>query len=253
MSDLEKTLLPQTATPLAKALDILEDRLFALPVGMITKDPFEVDAALLDHLAWEHSVDVWDVDWPEITKRNVIAASAEVHRFKGTPHAIRAALGAFGVDADILEWWQPGGIAAGFEAGSFRVTAFVMTPLYGENENILNTRMLDAMTAVVHRAAPVSRKLLLRLGERFRTDAFMRTAAAITTVHREEIDPGPRPAMSDVAAHARSGVRLSQATSGTLDPAPRPVPGASVTALRTRADATAVSVEFHDVQRRASA
>ncbi|MBR9651917.1 phage tail protein I [Thalassovita aquimarina] len=193
MFDLKGTQLPPTATPLARALDILEERLFSLPVQMITKDPASVDVGLLDHLAWEHSVDVWDLDWPEDVKRSVIAASAEVHRHKGTPYAIRAALAAFDVDSELLEWFEPEGVADGMEAGSFRVTAYAGRSLYGPTENAIDNKMVYAMTAVVQRVAPVSRKLIFRLGERFGVGGNLCAGMRSAQLHQADLDPEPRP------------------------------------------------------------
>jgi len=252
MFDANNTLLPPTATPLAKALDIVEERLFALPVAMITKDPWAVDVGMLDHLAWEHSVDVWDLDWPEVIKRNVIAASAEIHRFKGTPYAIRTALGAFDVDTDLLEWWEPDGVSAGMVAGSFRVTAFAGRSLYGDNENSINNRMIYAMNAVVQRVAPVSRKLIFRLGERFRSNTYLRSGVKPAHLHQAEIDPGPRPEMVSGGPMLRSGQRVRRVFSATHEPQPRPAIARASIFVRLAAGVLVVSQEFHDVQRRAA-
>lgn len=252
MFDIKKTQLPNTATDLARALDILEERLFGLPIQMISKDPAVVDVGLLDHLAWEHSVDVWDLDWPEDVKRSVIAASVEVHRYKGTPHAIRAALAAFDVDADLLEWWEPDGVSAGLETGSFRVTAYAGRSLYGSNENSIDTRMLYAMNAVVQRVAPVSRKLVFRLGERFQSDGHLRSGTHIAHLHQAEIDPEPRPMQTQAGLALRSNLRGRRVFRESHDPQPRPAEVPRAVFVRLAARALTVSQEFHDVQRRAA-
>lgn len=252
MFDVKSTQLPPTATPLAKALDILEERLFSLPVQMISKDPATADVGQLDHLAWEHSVDVWDLDWPEDVKRSVIAVSAEVHRFKGTPHAIRTALAAFDVDTELLEWFEPEGVADGMEAGSFRVTAYAGRSLYGPNENTIDNRMVHAMNSVVQRVAPVSRKLIFRLGERFRSEGYLRTGARPAHLHQADLDPGPRPAQADSGLMLRTGHRVRRVCSETHEPQPRPAPAPVAVFVRLAARVQAVSQEFHDVQRRAA-
>ncbi|WP_054462417.1 phage tail protein I [Phaeobacter sp. 11ANDIMAR09] len=252
MYDVKNTQLPPTATPLAKALDILEERLFSLPVQMISKDPATVGVGLLDHLAWEHSVDVWDLDWPEDVKRSVVAVSAEVHRFKGTPHAIRTALAAFDVDTELLEWFEPEGVADAMDAGSFRVTAYASRSLYGPNENTIDNRMVHAMNSVVQRVAPVSRKLVFRLGERFRTEGYLRTGARPAHLHQADIDPGPRPAQAEGGPMLRTGQRIRRVCSETHEPQPRPAPAPVAAYVRLAARALAVSQEFHDVQRRAA-
>ena len=61
-------------------------------------------AALLPWLAWGLSVDDWDSSWPEPVKRAVIAASADVHRHKGSVWSIRRMLALAGYgDAEIIE------------------------------------------------------------------------------------------------------------------------------------------------------
>lgn len=251
MFDVKDTLLPPTATPLAKALDVLEERLFNLPVQMISKDPATVDVRLLDHLAWEHSVDVWDLDWPEDIKRRVIAISAEVHRFKGTAYAIRTALAAFDVDAELLEWFEPEGVSDGLAAGSFRVTAYAGRSLYGPNENTIDNRMVYAMNSVVQRVAPVSRGMIFRLGERFRTEGYLRTGARAAHIHRAEIDPGPRPAIAVGETMIRTGLRIRRVSCETHDPHPRPAMVSTVSFVRLAVHLRTLSQDFHDVQRRA--
>lgn len=151
MFDVKDTLLPPTATPLAKALDILEDRLFGLPVQMISKDPATVDVGWLDHLAWEYSVDVWDAGWPEGVKRRVIAAAAEVHRHKGTPHAVKLALAAFGYPAELSEWWEHSGTR-----GTFRV-GLDLGEVSGAVVGLLSESSRSKISRAVRGAAPVSR------------------------------------------------------------------------------------------------
>lgn len=250
MFDVKDTQLPPTATPLAQALDILEERLFGLPVQMITKDPWTVDVALLDHLAWEHSVDVWDLDWPDDVKRRVIAASSEVHRFKGTPFAIKSALAAFDVDTELMEWWEAEGVGSGMEAGSFRVTAYAGRALYGDSENTIDNRMLYAMNAVVQRVAPVSRKLIFRLGERFRSGAFLRTDVRPTYLSKAELDPSPRTTEVRGGPMLRTGHRTLRVSSQVNEPMPRPNSLRVTACLRMAAQVLTISKETHDVQRR---
>lgn len=177
MFDVKDTLLPPTATPLAKALDILEERLFSLPVQMIVKDPATADVGMLDHLAWEYSVDVWDLDWPEDVKRDVIAIAAEVHRHKGTPFAIKRALEAFDVRTELLEWFDD---PDGNGPGTFKVTAYVGRSLSGTQDIFINEAMVRAMIAVVERTAPVSRGFDMIVGAAFRPT--LRTAVHATAV-----------------------------------------------------------------------
>lgn len=208
MSD-RKSMLPASSTDLMKALDLLEGRLLDLPEEMITKDPAKAPVAILDHLAWENSVDVWDPDWPDDVKRAVIAISAEVHRYKGTPYAIRTALSVFDVDTEFIEWWQPEGVAGAMERGTFQVTAFAGTSLYGDTESVIDLKMINAMNAVVQRVAPVSRGLDFRLGERFATEGVMALAIGITLRQSDVTDANPRPHLAPTNLSARSQVRVT--------------------------------------------
>lgn len=246
-----RTMLPPTASPLAKALDLLEERLLSLPVEMISKDPAVIDVSLLDHLAWENSVDVWDLDWPEDIKRSVVSASFEVHRFKGTPFAIRKALAAFDVDTELLEWFEPEGIADGLQAGSFRVTAYAGRSLYGENENTIDNRMVRAMSAVVERVAPVSRRLIFRLGERFDADVFVRTSERQSFLDHETLEPGPRPTTAVGRPFLRSGTRHAQMFAVDHSIVPRETMAGEPMIMRAVITARYRSEVSHDVLRRA--
>jgi len=105
-----KTILPLSASALEKAMDINNAARFDhdLPIDKLWSAencPLE----LLPFLAWALSVDVWDASWLETIKRQVIASSAYVHRFKGTVGAIKAALTALDLGVEISEWFEHGG------------------------------------------------------------------------------------------------------------------------------------------------
>lgn len=166
MYDATKTLLPATATDLAQALDLLEERLFDLPVEMITKDPWHVPVSLLDHLAWEHSVDVWDREWSESIKRNVIAAAAEVQAYKGTPYAIKKALAALGVRIELLEWFDSDGATP----GTFTVTVYARSNLSTNKAAFINKQMVKTLNAVISANKPVSRSFTMFVGSLLRPE-----------------------------------------------------------------------------------
>ncbi|EEE37418.1 pyocin R2_PP, tail formation protein GpI [Rhodobacteraceae bacterium KLH11] len=189
MSD-KDTLLPPTATDLVKVLDALEERLFSLPVQMITKDPMTADVGLLDHLAWEYSVDAWDSNWTEDIKRQVIAVSAEVHRHKGTPFAIRKAMSAFGVDIELIEWFDSGGSGV---PGTFIARAYVTNPLDGATDLIVTDPIVSAMQAILNRVSPVSRGWALQLGVRSEPTVYQGAFALthLRVIAGAHIDPPP--------------------------------------------------------------
>jgi phage tail P2-like protein len=116
------------------------------------KSVAEAPAEYLPYLAWERSVDVYDPAWPEAVKRAVVAAAPEVHRYKGTRHAVEVALGALGLRTEIVEWWQEAPRAAPY---TFRVTAFTSSPLY--DGPLLDARLIRVAFAAIDRAKPLSR------------------------------------------------------------------------------------------------
>nr|WP_242472429.1 phage tail protein I [Ectothiorhodospira mobilis] len=130
-------MLPPNATPAERALASAAARVsdVPVPVGDLW-DPWSCPAELLPWLAWALSVDEWDSQWPEETRREVVARSIELHRHKGTVWAVRRALEALGVEPEIVEWWQPsGGDLAPFEFGLRAVLRRPITPhqLLGES------------------------------------------------------------------------------------------------------------------------
>lgn len=86
------SILPPNATPLERALEAVgRARLdaIAIPVADVTR-PHEAPPAFLPFLAFARSVDLWDRDWPEETKRAIVADAVRLHRLKGTLAGIRA-------------------------------------------------------------------------------------------------------------------------------------------------------------------
>lgn len=69
-------------------------------------NPDTCPAELLPWLAWAFSVDEWDATWTEQEKRDVIKASVEVHKHKGTIGAIDRALKPLGYLIEVIEWWE---------------------------------------------------------------------------------------------------------------------------------------------------
>lgn len=101
-------LLPPNATALEKALantmaTVLDQ------VQLRAREVWDMDTcptALLPWLAWTYGVDAWDDQWTEEQKRRVIKSSVAVHRYKGTIGAVKDAIGALGLDAQVQEWFN---------------------------------------------------------------------------------------------------------------------------------------------------
>jgi phage tail P2-like protein len=102
MSDL----LPINATRQERSLAQTTARISA--VGCPVKDVWNAEtcsAEVLPWLAWAVSVTTWNSGWTERQKRNVVAASIENHRIKGTVASVKEAAAAFGTIV-VTEWWQ---------------------------------------------------------------------------------------------------------------------------------------------------
>jgi phage tail P2-like protein len=101
MSDL----LPPNATEYEKAVATVCSEANDLPIDIKKLwNPDECPENFLPWLAWALSVDFWDDLWPPEIKRNVIKASFDVHKIKGTPKSIKMLLEAAGYgEANIVE------------------------------------------------------------------------------------------------------------------------------------------------------
>ncbi|PYF05039.1 phage tail P2-like protein [Rhodopseudomonas faecalis] len=83
-------LLPPNASPLMETLAAAGARLQRLPVPLdLLKRPYETPDGFVPLLAWERAVALWNGDWSQSRKRNVIDASLRLHFKLGTAKAIR--------------------------------------------------------------------------------------------------------------------------------------------------------------------
>jgi len=100
-------LLPPSASPESRQRAEVMARLSEIPVPVRHMwNPWAVPAPFLPYLAWSFSVDYWNPDWDEATKRRVIAASWDTHAYKGTIHAIEEAVATLGFSIELEEWFQ---------------------------------------------------------------------------------------------------------------------------------------------------
>lgn len=135
-------MLPPSATAQERALAEAIARVSDVPVLVRESwNPDTCPAELLPWLAWAFSVDEWDTTWTEQEKREVIKASLDVHKHKGTIGAIDRALKPLGYLIEVIEWWEmtPPGDPYTFSivmgTGSKPVTA----ELYAKAERIVLT------------------------------------------------------------------------------------------------------------------
>lgn len=111
MSERKKSLLPPNASKLLRDLEATGSRLSFIEVlNKYLRNSEKCPEHLLPWLGWALSVDVWNENWAESIRRNVIKASIQVHRHKGTLGALKRALEAFEFDnVEIEEWFDYGG------------------------------------------------------------------------------------------------------------------------------------------------
>ena len=69
-------------------------------------DPLNAPIEVLPWLAWERSVDVWNKDWTEVQKRQVIKSSLYNHSIKGTVGSLEVALNSLGFPVIVQEWFN---------------------------------------------------------------------------------------------------------------------------------------------------
>ena len=177
MSDLP-TLLPPNASALERdAEQVSAQRSADIPVVLSSLwNADKCDARWLGWLAWALSVDVWEADWSEDQKRNVLRESMAIHRVKGTVGAVRRALGALGFDIDITEWFEYGGTPHTFRLDATADDIFA-------SGRAVNVSLLDLIADVIENVKPVRSHLdKLRIGERFQSDQSVRSAHAGTLV-----------------------------------------------------------------------
>ncbi|POT57236.1 phage tail protein I [Citrobacter amalonaticus] len=110
--------------------------------------PDTCPANLLPWLAWAFSVDRWDENWPEETKRDVIRSAYYIHCHKGTIGAVRRVVEPLGYVINVTEWWENDD-----PAGTFRLDIGVL-------ESGITEEMYLEMERLIADAKPASRHLI---------------------------------------------------------------------------------------------
>ena len=110
--------------------------------------PDDCPANLLPWLAWAFSVDRWDENWPEATKRDVIRAAWFIHAHKGTIGAVRRVVEPLGYLINVSEWWETND-----PPGTFRLDIGVL-------ETGITEEMYYEMERLIADAKPASRHLI---------------------------------------------------------------------------------------------
>ncbi|STJ83659.1 Tail protein I [Escherichia coli] len=135
---MSNSLLPPSASNFMRCAEAVGTRITDIPVDLNTLwSPDTCPVHLLPYLAWAFSVDRWDRNWPEETKRQVIRDAWLIHRHKGTISALRRAVEPLGYLIEVKEWWQ-----LNEEPGTFRIVVGVLdqgitNEMYQELERLI--------------------------------------------------------------------------------------------------------------------
>ncbi len=100
-------LLPPSATSQERSIALSAGRVSDVPSPirpLWNPDTCPID--ILPWLAWALSVDTWDSNWSEVTKRAVVRSAVETARYKGTRKAVADALAALGAGVVMVEWFD---------------------------------------------------------------------------------------------------------------------------------------------------
>ncbi|MGL4733906.1 MAG: phage tail protein I, partial [Enterovibrio sp.] len=80
-------------------------------------------------------------------KRQVVNDAFEVHKHKGTPHAVQCALNSLGIKTNIVEWWEQGGSQT---PGTMKVTALINDNITDDGEALITANMLKMISQAIH-------------------------------------------------------------------------------------------------------
>ena len=189
-------LLPGNSTPLERqaAQALAQIQRVPIPLRQLC-NPNTCPVPLLPYLAWAFSVDRWDSNWTEATKRAAIRSSRYIHAHKGTIGALRRVVEPLGYLIEVMEWWQtvPEGVP-----GTFALKVGVL-------DTGITEEMYLELTWLIEDARPVSRHLI-GLAISLETTGRVYVGACVTD--GDEIDVYP-PTQRDieVSGYVRLGGR----------------------------------------------
>ena len=200
----EQSLLPGNACDLERqaAQALAQIQRVPIPLRQLW-NPNTCPTPLLPYLAWSLSVDRWDGNWSDATKRAAIRASFFIHSRKGTIGALRRVVEPLGYLIEIIEWWQtaPEGVP-----GTFALKVGVL-------ETGITEEMYQELTFLIDDAKPVSRHLT-GLAISLESAGLINVFAAL--YEGEEIDVSP-PAQRDIEITGHFGPTGREHHIETLD------------------------------------
>ena len=107
----------ETVQNVAKSLDVpINDVTGNIRNVLILSRIDELSEGILDALAWEYHMDIYDDAADIETKRNAVKTAIRYHRYKGTMWAVKEAAALASKNAEIVEWFDYGGKPYHFKA-----------------------------------------------------------------------------------------------------------------------------------------
>ena len=95
---------------IAEALDVQLQKVWEELINVVIYPRIdEAGEKLLDLLGWQFHIEGWELARTIEDKRKLIKSAIELHRYKGTPYAIKKVLEALGLKGQVKEWFKYGG------------------------------------------------------------------------------------------------------------------------------------------------
>ncbi len=165
------TVLPPMASKLERQLEQVIATTFVIDVDIARLwNPETCDAALLPWLAWGLSIDLWDADWSEATKRAAIADAIPFQQRKGTPASLRTVLDRFDPLIALVEWFQAN---PRMDPHTFRLEL----PLPSQSEVLYNEDLVAALLRDITAVKPVRSHMQAVFALKMTTAAYLAAAA----------------------------------------------------------------------------
>ncbi|EGR0465752.1 phage tail protein I [Vibrio cholerae] len=172
--------------PSASKMERIMEQVFWEEIALIERDiktfydPYQCRADLLPYLAWEMSVDYWDENWSDETKRNVIFASLPIHSSKGTRFALDKSIESIRKDGlSVTEWFEdkenlrPGYFRVNLEARNSDIDESTVPQIIKAVNNAKNTRShLESISITSQVTSPMNLCVLSRMGMVIRSGSW---------------------------------------------------------------------------------
>lgn len=94
------------------------------------------DESILDLLAWQFHIEGYEQAQTIQEKRNLIKKAIELHRYKGTPYAIKRVFQALNLEAEISEWFD-------YNGDPYRFKVLVKSIIQDEDTYIRLTKLIN--------------------------------------------------------------------------------------------------------------